>query len=443
MMNKSMFAVWLWPDTVARLSPRLTAQWLADAGVTDIYLLVKGQSGAVCFDGSKTALKTALPGLDILPEMLKSAHEYGMRVHAWLTSSHDAAFHALYPESGLCHFKRGRDRDIVTITNERYREYMAAVVREMFEKCAPDGLHLDYIRYNHLTYGWAKEDREALKKRGVNLEYADQLIEKTFFGDAPDGRSVFDAYERGDGDMRQIAQFRRENVTAFAQAMTQAARQTKKDTVLSAALMPEGAYAGNDRAGDVSGVAFAALHYGQSYADAAKLYDHAAIMAYAPTYGKDGSWIRHLVQNAANIYGCRTAAGLQAYGVGNSATLQENMRALTPLNSEPKFLGCALFRAGETILCRAEKSNDGMLLTVNNLCGQPLTKLTVSQSDVQTAQTEAPAQEFALQNDSLLKPGGTLLVRLPFALSSASSVRVFFGAEEGRAYVYDEQRPIL
>ncbi len=443
MLNKSMFAVWLWPDTAARLGPRLTAQWLADAGVTDIYLLVKGQSGAVCFDGSETALKTALPGLDILPKMLKSAHEYGMRVHAWLTSSHDAAFRALYPESGLCHFKRGRDRDIVNVTNERYRDYMTALVREMFEKCAPDGLHLDYIRYNHLTYGWGEEDREALKKRGVNLEYADQMIEKTFFGDAPDGRSVFDACERGDGDMRQIARYRRENVTAFARAMTQAARETKKDAVLSAALMPEGAYAGNDRAGDVSGVAFAALHYGQSYADAATLYDHAAIMAYAPTYGRDGSWIRHLVQNATNVYGCRAAAGLQAYGAGNSTTLQENMRALTPLNSEPRFLGCALFRAGETILCRAEKTAGGTLLTVNNLCAQDLTKLTVSQSGAQTARTETPAQEFALQNDTLLKPGGTLCVRLPFALSGASSVRVFLKAEEGRAYVYDARGPIL
>ena len=64
--------------------------------------------------------------------------------------------------------------------------------------------------------------------------------------------------------------------------------------------MPEGAY------GDT---AFADLHYGQSYEDAAALYDFAVPMAYSQAYGQDGRWVRMVAEGTLRRGAVRASVG--------------------------------------------------------------------------------------------------------------------------------------
>lgn len=449
-MSPRLFAVWLWPDTIAREGAETVAERLLFAGVTDIYLLTKGQSGAACFDTSKTALQIAWPGYDIFPNMCKYAHIRGMRVHAWLTSTHDAAYRALHPESGLCHYIHGRDRDIVNITDEAYRDYVCAFVRELFERCEPDGLHLDYIRYNHLTYGWGQEDRAAIKRLGVDLEKLDWLMQKTFFDAECNEHAIFDAYSKGDSDVRTLAEYRRKNVTSFARHMAETALSAKPEAILSAALMPEGAYIGCDMTNGVSGEAFAALHYGQSYADAAVLFHHVAIMSYAPTYGKSGAWVRHLAHNAMRVYGCRVMAGVQAYGEGTSETLWDDLTSLSALAGEEKYLGCALFRAGEVALCRQTIHGRKTILEVVNALPRPITELLIRPlenacilaADSPDMHTLATPDGLLLQSQPLLQASQAAELTLTLDAPSYLLVRVFCQEGEARALMIGPSGPL-
>ena len=60
-----------------------------------------------------------------------------------------------------------------------YREYIGNVARELAEYDI-DGLHLDYVRYNHNANGWSEEDFERLAYMGANLDRVKELVETTW-----------------------------------------------------------------------------------------------------------------------------------------------------------------------------------------------------------------------------------------------------------------------
>lgn len=68
----------------------------------------------------------------------------------------------------------------------------------------------------------------------------------------------------------KFAQMRRDNVVNFATRLTNAVRAVNPDLIISAALMPEGAYSGDYNVSGMDSVSFADLHYGQNYKDAAR-----------------------------------------------------------------------------------------------------------------------------------------------------------------------------
>ena len=440
-----MLAVWIWADTVAREGAEIVVSRLSRAGVTDLYLLAKGQAGSACFDDCKTAYRVAWSGQDILPRAVRCAHEHGMRVHAWITSSYDAAYKKRFPESGLCHFFRGRDRSIISLRNDGYRDFMRRFVEETFIKCAPDGLHMDYIRYNHLTYGWGEEDLAAYEKRGIDVGKLRALMDRTFFAGQHDNRAIFDAYEAGDADVLALAEDRRENVATFARMLGDAARSVKPDAVLSAALMPEGAYVKGDVTQGVSAVAFAALHYGQSYPDAARLYDHVAIMSYAPTYHEDGAWVKRLAKNAMDVYGCRVVAGLQAFDAGTSLTLRDEYNAVMALRDQARFMGCALFRAGETPFCFEERHGDICEIAVENTLPRAIEDILFQPLDPAcelSPETESPwlrktEEGVRMRGDAPLPPYASAIVRLRTTKPSLVLARPFSQEGEERAWIVE------
>jgi len=395
----AMLGMWVWPYHVRERGAEHVVAHCARAGVTDLFFLTKGLAGTTAFH---SALAPALCERDLLQELLKAAHGRGMRVHAWLTSACDESYKQLHPESGRCHYSRGKDRELISLADDGYLLYMEKITRELCRLYEIDGLHLDYIRYNHLLYGWAEEDMARYAAHGADIAHLRRLIERMFYNEPKQPDCLFDAWRAGDESVLALAKVRRQDVVRFATTLTGIARAEKSNLILSAALMPEGAY---------DDVAFSDLHYGQNYADAAAIFDYALPMAYSQAYGRDAGWVKAVAEGTLK-YGFKTLVGLHAYEGGTGLSLQADAAALRDVPVE----GICLFREGATALAYAEEKR----LTIYNALGEAITRITAACGENSTTIAET------------IGPGEEKSFTLPF---ETQSVRVYVNETERSVYL--------
>ena len=394
----AVFGVWMWPKSVRECGADTVVSRCNRAGVTDIYFLTKGLSGTV---SCRSAIAPMDCERDLLDELLTAAHKKGIRVHAWFTSASDAVYKEKHPESGRYHYIKGRDQGLISLADEAYIAYMADFTRELCRNYPIDGLHLDYIRYNHLIYGWSEEDKARYAAEGADIAHLTALMDRAFRNE--EGPEIFfDAYRAGDESVHALARTRRKDVLHFATTLTTAARAEKPDLILSAALMPEGAY---------EDIAFSDVHYGQNYEDAAKLYDYALPMAYSKAYGKDAAWVRDVALGTMKR-GMQTIVGVHAYEGGTGESLQADIAAVwgTPV------AGVCLFREGATAMAFP---CDGGVSLYNPL-------------DASITRVEALWGGESTAVDCCVLPGEEKTIALPFA---PDTLRVFTGDKEGCVYL--------
>lgn len=370
----AIFGVWMWPKSVREYGAETVIARCRRMGVTDIYFLTKGLSGTV---SCRSAIAPMDCERDLLGELLQAAHACGIRVHAWFTSASDESYKQLHPESGRYHYTKGRDRGLISLTDEEYLRYMADFTRELCRSYPIDGLHLDYIRYNHLIYGWSDEDLARYAAEGADIGHLKKMMDRAFPGEeGPE--CFFEAYRNGDESVHALARTRRKDVVRFATALTEIARAEKPDLILSAALMPEGAY---------DDIAFADVHYGQNYEDAAKLYDYVLPMAYSQAYEKGGAWVRSVAEGTAKR-GLRTVMGLHAYEGGTGDTLREDIAALEGAPIE----GVCLFREGAFVLADMLEGE----LRIFNPLDKPVTALMDGEESIALDAPVLPGEERLL-----------------------------------------------
>ena len=329
---------WIWSSTVADAGAGGAEELMSrcsELGVTDVYLLVKGTAGTISWLETAYTDNLARTDRDVLQEVIDAAHPRGIRVHAWLCSLEDAAYKDAHPESGVWHYVRERDNNIINPYDEGYRAYMCDLVTELVANYDIDGLHFDYIRYNHAANGWGETDIAALEAMGADIDHLRALIDASFYDG--EGQTVFEAYNSGDRDALILAQYRRDNVVDFAEQLIAAARRADPSVVISAALQPDGA----------TDPAFGNIHYGQSYEDAADLYDYILPMAYSADFSRDSGWVADVAEAAVSA-GNRVVVGLQAYSPVTTAQLLSDISAVEALRTEAggSVLGFALFRNG-------------------------------------------------------------------------------------------------
>lgn len=396
----NILGVWMWPYSVEKRGAEQVVAWCARAKVTDIFFLVKGMAGkAAC----RSSYAPTVCERDLLQELLQAAHANGIRVHAWFTSASDAHYKELHPESGRCHFVRGRDKGLISLADEPYMAYLENIIREICRNYEIDGLHLDYIRYNHVAYGWAPEDLERYAAEGADTDALCRMIGEAC--ETGDVTPLLDAYRKGDKNIRALARARRKDVVRFARRMLRAAKSEKNDLILTAALLPEGAF---------EDIAFADLHYGQNYEDAVGLYDYVLPMAYSKAYKQNGQWVKEIAERSVKL-GHRTVVGLHAYEGGTGPSLQEDLDAVADAPVE----GICLFREGATVLAFAGKEQ----VTVFNPLPEAITKV-IARMDGGSVQWECRIETNA---------------KAEFSIAEAPRVlQVFAGEEERCVYLTKE-----
>ena len=347
---------WMWGSTIADAGKDGAEKIMtrcAEMGITDVYLLVKGTGGKLGYLKTKYTSSLSRADRDILQEAIDAAHPKGIRIHAWICNMEDSAYKSAHNEAGMWHYIRGRDNDKINLYDKGYLEYMTTVAAELAAYDI-DGLHFDYIRYNHLANGWGETDFEALRQMGANIDRVKELIETTFgyHGKTANSNYIFNAYSSGDKDAILIAQYRRNNVKNYASALINAAKAVNPDLIISAATMPEGAY--NEAYGD--------LHYGQNYEDAALLYDYICPMGYSTNYGQSAAWPVTITQNAIKK-GNKVVMGLQAYESATTDRLMTEVTNIRAMEAEGA-LGVVFFRTGTLDYAKATCDNEKKIITI-------------------------------------------------------------------------------
>ncbi|MCX8172992.1 MAG: hypothetical protein N3F63_00060 [Thermoplasmata archaeon] len=115
--------VWVWGTDVANVGAPTLASEFAKHGISDVFVLIKGVSGAYRFDR--------------LDAMYEKCHANGIRVHAWVVCFLDES------AGGW-----------VNPYSETYRAYLKnEVITPLAKDHKFDGVVLDYIRYSGTAYG--------------------------------------------------------------------------------------------------------------------------------------------------------------------------------------------------------------------------------------------------------------------------------------------------
>ena len=359
--SETIVGKWIWGNTIADLGTdgaEILMSRCASEGMTDVYLLIKGTGGKLGYLKTQYTDILTRNDRDVLQETIDAAHKRGIRVHAWICVVRDETYKSNHPDAGIYQYIRGRDNKFITPYNEGYREYIGNVARELAEYDI-DGLHLDYVRYNHNANGWSEEDFERLASMGANLDRVKELVETTwgYNGRTEDPNYIFNAYKINDPDAIIIAQYRKNNIKELAQHIISEARAVNPNLIFSAAIMPEGAYDS----------ATSELHYGQSYDDAAKLYDYICPMAYSGTYGKTDDWVATVAKNSINK-GNRVVMGIQAFDDVTSAHIMAEVENIRELTKDPTYkdsmLGVVFFRSGTFEYAKATYDVENKIITV-------------------------------------------------------------------------------
>lgn len=395
----AIFGIWMWADSVRIHGAEKAVGYCVKAGVTDIYFLTKGMGGKTAHHGT---IAPHACERDLLREVLEEAHKYSIRVHAWFTCSVDGVYYENHPESGRCHLLRGKDSRVISLADEGYLSYVENMIGEVMRHYDVDGFHLDYIRYNHMLYGWSQEDMARYAAQGADVEKLRSMLFYMNEHETREQNGLIDAYRAGDESVLAFARTRRNDVVNMARRFIAAARAEKPDTAITAALLPEGAY---------EDVSFADLHYGQNYLDAAPLYDYVLPMSYSAAYKEGPEWVRKTAEVSMRR-GLKTAVGLHAYegGTGASLLADEKILADLPLH------GIALFREGATAMAFA----DDRELMVYNAMDDSLSRI------------EAVAGGDVVSFEKVLSSGEEAHLKLPFA---PEYIRVFAGEVEKCVYL--------
>ena len=416
---------WIWGSTIADMgeggADKIVAR-CADAGVTDLYLLVKGTGGTLGYLKTKYTDLLTRKNRDILQETIDAAHARGIRVHAWICNMQDSSYKKAHPDAGMWHYIRERDNDRINLYDEGYLEYMTTVAAEVAAYDI-DGLHLDYIRYNHLANGWSEKDFEALKGMGANIDRVRELIETTFgyHGRTANANYVFNAYNNGDADARLIAEYRRNNVKNYAKAIIDAARAVNPDLIFSAATMPEGAY--NE--------GYADLHYGQNYRDAAELYDYICPMAYSSSYGQGESWVSSIAKGAIDR-GNRVVMGLQAFEAATTSRMMAEVSSIEKLMGDKTYgegtLGVVIFRNATFDYAKITVDTEQKIITV-----KPLT--TTQSYNWVRIDTSQSIKIVGVSLGDEFKDGTTAFIAKNGSYAKISGSNILSGKTEGYIYL--------
>jgi len=393
--DEKVFGYWINPSNFTISNASIDN--LTNRGVTDLYVLVKGEAGSI----NTTALKNVI-----------SYASSNVRVHAWLMCARDNSYLKSNPTHAVYHFRVGYKNNahsssssyydsrngFVDLRNTSYQKYFNSIVDDMEAIEGLDGIHLDTIRYGGDYYDWHTNLKKALGKSAYNTMAkamcgqhgytyaADSDGYYAFTGTTTADDSSLSTLVNANGEAAQkYIAYRTETVTNFVKSVRE---NLGSDMILTAACMPEPAIS-----------LYGKATYGQDFASMAPYVDYVQIMSYFGDYyflnnnTYDTSWPANLCKNIAKD-GCNVVAGIQGYAFVNTDT--EGRNGLNPtgyetqkqaeaindarrlINGDPTYggdiLGSAVFRTGTCAHVKISYNKSAQTVTFSFVAGETAVK---------------------------------------------------------------------
>jgi uncharacterized lipoprotein YddW (UPF0748 family) len=275
----------LWVVRTTLTSPSAIATMVASAkagGFNTLLVQVRGRGDAYFQHGiePRPPVLSAQPDFDPLATTIARAHEAGLQVHAWInvnlvSSAADLPSgreHVVYrhPEwlmvpralagdlqtvdphspqylGRLARFTRGWSNEIeglyVSPVSQASADYTVSVVRDIAERYAVDGVHLDYIRYPNDDFDYSRDTLASFRR---SLAPADQ---QRYDARATQGEPLI--YTTAFPDRWRA--FRTDRLTALLTSLSHAVKTARPSAVLSVAVAPEAREAAMHRLQDWRG----------------------------------------------------------------------------------------------------------------------------------------------------------------------------------------------
>ncbi len=370
---------------------------LVSRGVTDLYVLVKGEAGSI----NTTDLKNVI-----------SYADSSVRVHAWLMCARDNSYIKSNPTHAVWHFRFGYktnahstgssyyvDRNgYVDLRNTSYQAYFNGIVDELEAISGLDGIHLDTIRYggDYYDYGTNFKNEMGVSKYNAIAKAMCAQYGYTYSTDSDgyytfkstttaDGESLTDLVNANGTTAQAYLKYRTETITNFVKSVKD---NLDSDMILTAACMPEPAIS-----------LYGKSTYGQDFAALAPYVDYVQIMSYFGDYyflngdTYDKTWPAELCKTIAKE-GCNVVAGIQGYAFVNTDTSGRN--GLNPsgyesrtqaeyindarrlVNGDPTYggdiLGAAVFRTGTSSQVKISYNKSAGTVTFSFVAGATAVK---------------------------------------------------------------------
>ncbi|MEW6508559.1 MAG: T9SS type A sorting domain-containing protein [Bacteroidota bacterium] len=290
--------LWLWGSTLSQQGSSAVVNKLKDNYVNKVYLLVKGTAG------TKTSAS-------LLTEFITMAHAAGIEVHLWYIVADDNVYVSAHPEAHQYRCpKPGTSNNPYPNTDSRvnllypgYKQYVLDNIKYFLDNFNCDGIHLDVIRYGHLVYSFDKNHLQKAASLGCDTLRLLNLFRNDYSNMTTTG--FINLYISGDPDVVKWVTMRKNIVYDYIKSIKDLIQQNKPNAKLTAAFMPEGAYASD----------YADVHYSQNYTLNSPLLDEIAPMSYFQSYGQPPSWLKTVTQEAKKRVSsnCKIITGLQLW----------------------------------------------------------------------------------------------------------------------------------
>ena len=290
-----------------------------------------------------------------------------IRVHGVFYCSEDRKYINRYPEkTDISVFGETNTRRICHLDSE-YIDYLNNSILTAAEEYGLDGIQLDFVRFGTLMNGWSPEEERIYSSFGVDVPAIKQEILDRYddiSGSNYNLGPIFERYRNNDGQLSALAAARRSILKSFVSRIAGTVRSELKDTVLSAAMMPEGMYP--PWRGD------AALHYSQEFEDFEPYFDYMVPMVYAGTFNQSSGWVGTVAGNVSRSYP-GSVIGLDSVEPRNSDGIRADIEAIRGQN----HAGVCFFRYGRMILSMREGPET---VLYNTYPGQ-VTRLVLTEGD--------------------------------------------------------------
>jgi peptidoglycan/xylan/chitin deacetylase (PgdA/CDA1 family)/uncharacterized lipoprotein YddW (UPF0748 family) len=269
----------LWVDVAATsYEPEEIVESARRLGITDLIVQAYDPADGPLFGPDR-------PQDGWINGIIDVAHDHNLRVHAWFSLCFDPARLNSHPEWGMVSAVGAQSKEFVCPTNARWRHEVVAMLRQLIENYAVDGIHLEELRFPAAEFCQCPACRAALARRAG---------EEWPLGRAPSERSA--------------AQFvwwdyRTDLIRDLTESLAREVRELDDRLTVSAALSAEGAM-------NFDG----ARLLGQSYEKLCPLLDFVIPMAYHQRDQQPVAWVQ-AVQRAAHWRAGATPVwiGVQAF----------------------------------------------------------------------------------------------------------------------------------